>query len=128
MARMGGVLDDVEKFVTDTVLPIAEKVVPLVAPQAAPIVAAEHALRTGKPLDYDSAKAATTAATDLGKQVAATQGVSSTVQAEQSEPPELKAARVDMETAKRQRDRAEASKTTTYLLIAAGIGLLLLLE
>ncbi|HUH20315.1 MAG TPA: hypothetical protein VLZ09_00475 [Gaiellaceae bacterium] len=86
---LGGFTDDLAdagKWILNNVVPIAEVVVPVIAPEAAPIVAAEHALRTGQSLSHDQAKAATVAATKVGKAVAASQGVESTTSSELMTP------------------------------------------
>ncbi len=72
--KLEGWTDDVGD-VLKKALPIVEAVLPAIAPQAAPIVAAERALRAGIGLDFGEAKKATTAATNIGKAVAASQGV-----------------------------------------------------
>lgn len=72
---IGDFLESAGTWIKDNALPIAEVVVPAIAPYTAPIFAAEHAIRTGQLLNHDQAKAATTAATKIGTAVAATQGV-----------------------------------------------------
>jgi len=79
--RLGGIFDDIGDALEqggsyinqhrDEIAEVAEVVVPLIAPYAAPVVAAEHLLRTGQPLARGEAKAATEGATAVGKAVAA---------------------------------------------------------
>lgn len=128
--RIGGIFD--------TIADAAEAVVSVVYPAAAPIAAAEHKLRTGSDLNAKEAKAATTAATQLGKAVAqnvqdqvaagtgpAVESVESDHDVIRDHPPRDPAPAATYElTANR---KPSGSSSSNGLLLVGGIALLLLL-
>jgi hypothetical protein len=142
MGGLGDVLEDAGKWVADnkdTLANIAEVAVTAIAPAAAPIVAAEHAIRTGKALDFGQAKAATTAATSVGKAVAATQGVTPDhdvirdvappeVHAFATEQAAIQRATAELPDPDASAAKGKSSSGNTLLVVGLGLGLLWLMS
>jgi hypothetical protein len=73
LAGIGDFFEDAGRYIVDhgdQIADVLEVAVPIIAPYAAPVVAAEHALRKGIELSQQQAKAATQGATAVGKAVA----------------------------------------------------------
>jgi hypothetical protein len=143
-AHVGGILDDIGdafqaggKYIYDhgdTIADIAETVVSVAYPAAAPIAAAEHKLRTGIEMNMKEAKDATKAATAIGQAVkehvadkaaAGDPEAAAALAAAPSSPTRSRSSSAQYQLAV---DKSEpSSSSSSGLLLVAGLGLLLLL-
>lgn len=149
-AHVGGILDDIGdafqaggKYIYDhgdTIADIAETVVSVAYPAAAPIAAAEHKLRTGIEMNMKEAKDATKAATAIGQAVkehvadkaaagdpeaAAALAAAPSSPSSPSSPTRSRSSSAQYQLAV---DKSEpSSSSSSGLLLVAGLGLLLLL-
>ena len=124
---LGDMLEDAETWIAnnkDTLANIAEVAVTAIAPASAPIVAAEHALRTGAELSNKDAKKATTAATALGNAVADHVEAKATGS---SRPVADAVIPDDAPAAQAKKGKAPASSSSSALPILFGLGLLFFL-